>query len=278
MTKFFVGTAALILVFVAGRSLASKDACARVLTPVVLPGEKTSILTDPPRMDVGAISVGEGPAYAPTLARITVMFGPRDQDVWYASGSVILDDVVLTATHTLPRTFDKAKDHIFVDCGGQRIPGTLLYHDRGQEVMLIGASCGHANVELDTQPLDWDEKLVFAGFNFTFKESEAGKRLESAISFSRPTSFIPSANLGTDESRFEEPARRVYLEIRRRHLPEPFAITGAMVRGNSGGPVYRKATGGVVGIAIIMDTEYDRTFVVPAVTIQTALHQAGLLK
>lgn len=270
VTKFFVvGVAVLILVFATGRYLVPQER-------VVLPSEKHSSLEAPPRMDVAAVSVGEQPSPAPTLARISIVFG-RDDNIWYASGFVVVDDVVLTATHALPRTFDRVKDHLFVDCDGQRIAGTLLYHDRGQEVMLIGASCGPANVELDTAPLDWDEKLVFAGYNFTFEEGDAPRQLKSATPFTRPTSFIPLANLGNDESRFEEAARRVYLEIRRQHLPEPFAITGAMVRGNSGGPVYRKTNGNIVGIAIIMDTEYDRTFVVPAVTIHTALRQAGLI-
>lgn len=279
LTKLLFSAVLLAAVFAAGRLLAPNKPDVRAMSPVAPRNETESASLDaPPLLDVAAISVGERDQPAPTLASISIEFGTHEKNVWYASGFVVVDDVVLTATHALSQAFDAKKDHIFVDCKGQRVAGTLLYHDRGQEVMLIGASCGHADVEIDTAPLDWNDKLVFAGINFTFEDGDKPRQLKSAEPFARPTSYIPSVNLGNDENRFQEPARRVYLEIRQRNLPEPFAITGAMVQGNSGGPVYRKANGAIVGFGIIMDTEYDRTFVVPAVTIQAALRKAGLLK
>ncbi len=275
--KFIGGAMLLVGAFAAGRHLVP-SAEAAPMPPAVLYGNEAPTSSENPLRDDAAISVGSKAPSKPVLAMITVLFGPRGKHAYYASGVVIADDVVATATHVLPETFDAAADHIFVDCDGRRISGTLLYHDRGREVMLVGASCGQAGVRVDTTPLEWDEPLMLTGFDFAFAGTGERRRLASATPFAKPTSFIPGANLGNDERRFEEPARRVFREIRDRHLPEPLAITGAMRRGNSGGPVYRKTTGDIVGLAIIIDAEYDRTFMVPAVTIHEALRQTKLLE
>ena len=55
-------------------------------------------------------------------------------------------------------------------------------------------------------------------------------------------------------------------------------MTGTMVRGNSGGVIYRASDGNVVGLATIIDRQYNRMFVVPAATLHDALRKADLLK
>lgn len=276
MTRHLVSAAALVLVFAAGRHFAPKTQIIQAPPEAVTYGEEQPAPTNP-RDDLLASVRYPGHA-KPILAMITVISGSRGKDLRYASGFVIMDDVVASATHALPENFDPNQDHLFVDCDGRRISGTLLYHDRGQDVMLIGASCGKTDLIVDTTPLDWNVPLVFAAYNFTFTDGDATRRLEKATPFARPTSFIPQANLGQNGEMFEEHARKVYAEIRRRNLPEPIAMTGTMVRGNSGGVIYRASDGNVVGLATIIDRQYNRMFVVPAATLHDALRKADLLK
>jgi hypothetical protein len=282
VTRIVLGSIAVVAVFAVGRLSAPA-------TEIVSPGAHgraphgNAVADSEEHLEehggaFNAMHVGDADASAPLLAMVTVTFGPRaNTSTYYASGFLIRNDVVATSAHVLPEQFSAEGDHIFVDCDGKRIAGTIVYLDRALEVLLIGASCGQTDVDVDTTPLDWDEPLVFAGYDFTFENDDERKRLERATPFTRPTSFIPGVNLGDDEERFEESARRVYREIRRRHLPEPLAIAGAMQRGNSGGPVYRRKNGDIVGMAIILDAAFNRTFIVPAVTIHMALQRAKLL-
>ena len=73
-----------------------------------------------------------------------------------------------------------------------------------------------------------------------------------------------------------ERAQDYYRQVVERGLPEPLGITGAMNLGNSGGPVYHRSDGSIVGMAIILDPSYNRTFIVPAISILEAIEEAGL--
>lgn len=185
------------------------------------------------------------------------------------SGFVIDRDLVATTAHVIPQ---KEYKSLMVACNNKRVAGRVVYLDRNRDVTFISAECGERKTELDHETPGVDDPLVISGYMFSFN-SEPGCLSTVAKQFVGNTSPIPSAKITREivDSASNELTRSVLAATLTGDIPPMSAISGAMMPGNSGSPVFRRENGIVVGIASVIDFKMNRTYMIRAESLQQAL-------
>lgn len=208
-----------------------------------------------------------------TIGSVTAIFieSGDNNECSCGSGFVIDRDLVATAAHVIPQ---KEYKSLMVACNNKRVVGRVVYLDRNRDVTFISAECGERKTELDHETPGVDDPLVMSGYMFSFN-SEPGCPSIVAEQFVKNTSPIPSAKITREsvDSASNELTRSVLAATLTGDIPPMSAISGAMVPGNSGSPVFRRENGIVVGMASFIDFKMNRTYVIRSVSLRQALDE-----
>jgi S1-C subfamily serine protease len=190
------------------------------------------------------------------------------------SGFVHGDRTVITAAHlTAGQNHDSLS--FFVWCNHEWTRGDILHRHEVRDVMVLRADCQAPRLPTDQLAEAVNTSLYISGFNF--KPESATMPRPIAERFVRHTERVPFAELKDDHVALRH---RPILSWRitergRQGLPALPALAGALRPGNSGSPVFDD-DGRLVGMFIIFDHIYNRSYIVPVTDITYALQKAGL--
>ncbi len=195
----------------------------------------------------------------------------------FGSGFLVSSGVVMSAAHVAKTGFADAGLGIVVHCGTKHIEGTLLTHDPVSDVMLISAQgCVADETAIDPRELEVNDPLHICGFKFMY---DPNRDLIHVQRYFEMTSPIPQAilearNLDLHSPDGKDIARRLYL-MQEQGLPRLQAISGAMIQGQSGSPIFDDE-GAVVGMLVITSPRFNRSFIVPGATLAKTMRDAHL--
>lgn len=205
-----------------------------------------------------------------TIGSVTAIFVEFENADDYNNGSgfVIGRDLVATTAHIIPEKEYKA---LVVACNNTRSAGRVAYLDRNRDVAFIRAECGETQAELDNEALAVDDPLIVSGYMFYIQGGRT-YRHTVAEQFVSNTSLIPSAKITREiiDSASNELTRSVLAATLTGDIPPMSAISGAVVPGNSGSPVFRQ-NGRVAGMASVFDLKMNRTYMIRAESLKQAL-------
>jgi S1-C subfamily serine protease len=186
----------------------------------------------------------------------------------YGTGFLIAYDVVISAAHITSAR--KSGVEVRTYCGGaEPVIGTVVALDELRDVMVVRTKgCPAENVAFDVSRLRVNDPLHVAGFNFSGMTGSASR-------YYSMTSPIPSGSFTAKDAIGDPDVSQRVLDMEKAGVPRFRAIAGAAVPGNSGSPVFTDE-GKVVGMLVLRDPRHNRSFFVPAVTIQRVLSDAGI--
>lgn len=185
----------------------------------------------------------------------------------YGTGFLIAPDLVVSAAHVV--SAKKTGSPVKAYCGGAPVDGRVVALDDLRDVMIIRTDgCSAEVVAFDTRRLHVNDPLHVAGFNFSGMSASAAR-------YYSMTSPIPDASFGTRDAIGDPDVSQRVIDMEKARVPRFRAIAGAAVPGNSGSPVFTDE-GKIVGMLVIRDPRHNRSFYVPARTIQRVLSDAGI--
>jgi S1-C subfamily serine protease len=233
---------------------------------------------------------GAPPALATTVLRSvairSVVAHPgENNDFAYGSGATIRNGVILTAAHVISEGAVETSVSCATAEGFRTVPARTVILDRLRDVGFLEASdCTAPEMRISTAPVRRTEPLITVGFHF----GSDGRGNMAAVQEVFPTSLVPLVTLGEhrDESNDQEDApeaqrsmseehKKMVDECRKKGIPLPFAVSGALIPGKSGSPVV-SVDGSLVGMVVMTAMSHNRSFIVPTANILHVMRQAGL--
>lgn len=249
--------------------------------PVPLPGDPPAepAATEPtlePAAESRTIEVFDGipnedyPAPVQAAARQTVPVCAkfRNGEKGFGTGFLIRPGVAVTAGHILDAHGFENVESVTVYCDGRNNVGAVLAFDRVRDAAVIAVDCDAGTLPLDRRRLGAQDKLFVTGF--TYRD-----QLTAVDRYLRPTWPKSRLVLRDRPGLGDEDVNRRVRQMAKRKMPRLQAIDAELVPGNSGSAVIRP-DGSVVGMVVIFDRILGASFMVPAVSLQHVLDEAGV--
>ncbi len=197
---------------------------------------------------------------------VAIRTGTHDEDGYYdvGSGFLIADGFLVSAAHIFTDIPGSENAPVHVLCDDVERNGTVTVIDPIRDVVAISApECHAGTLTFHNAEITASEGLHVSGYDFS--------RIDGLTAwFRNDTSMIPGVRIDPSSDGVEGALQKQLIGMKREHVVPFVAIAGAFAQGNSGSAVYDDGDR-VVGMLVVIDPRFNRSYIVTAGTIMDVL-------